>query len=1468
MAFYRNLFNKLLKRDKEKTFQDEGSYWDSKNYRVIQRSDGSFSIQTIDGDRVAFTLDRDNWTVIGSESNSDKRIYLLSTETTDAIGGPGEIGYVELDVQLATFGTYVPIYYHEDLLFTTQHPIADIAIAFVDETTGIKRFYWSDYFNVPRLLNVASTNLARVYSATVAIQYQVVTGTITYGSGSTVYGPGQVAGNVFTGEASYSTWTGTGIVNKHIAVTDLSWTPEKESGFMYCSGYANGGVLLCGAYIAFFTLISADGYSAPYNYHTSPILLGEETPNSGDLKSYQKYQGAQSTISSGKSIILTIDNIDQSFRDIEIVMIRFTGVDTYELPRIYHRSNITGTSMDITIDGQTSLGELTVQQLKSVVNIFKKVGTMEFSKNRMFVADIELTEGVNDWVPGTVGHEWFSYETPSDHVGQKVEGASPLADQSGSLATSATIAPATNSIQVGQWYEVEGDGSNYAIYNGNNYHTTHSPNGAYFQGTFDASSPFYTIRQYTVVGTPTVRAVIRIANFANNYRYYRLDEDFPDMKGIIPSSILASHKRGQEKYRYGIAPLSPEGAPLFVHWIGDWVTPNISDGYPLTSNYIEDDVSVLASGASGRTITNTNHLGLKVGTPGNPLDLTDLVGKVGSVAIVRARRIKKSVAQGLVRYCVPDADDVTRFRAEASQFLYNDRNRRSDTTDNGMIGQVVMFYSPEYQFENYDMSGLYANMEIRISDYLGDPDFPEWYTFALDGAALFGLASTLTYPMHKFTVLGSQYSSYYVKYVESQSAYNASFPLDRVDKVDTIYEVLGAETSLGITGISRNYNSENWSIFWQEPILPATIGSWFASRGKNDKSNILVMTALPNYNHPPVQEGARMLCDILDTDNLDPNYGDTSNTEYQLCGHLLELNDATYAANGNSWKFDGIEVFGGDIYVNLYDTNISVTWTGANPEAGASAAGGGVGVVAVFPVESTINVALRRGRHGMRDGNFIGGVFPEGVVNGQPENFIIDKQYLNDHAVEYTFPGLPKDFIAENTRQNTVFFSDIKILGEQIDNFRVFPALNERFMEISNGAVVALARKDGKVFCFQTEGVLYLPIEEASTVSNDIGEATFIGVGGVIDRFDERSESYGLQDRHHLVSMETGFLWVDINKAKVCYISTSGGVTQLSTRLGMGNFFEDVIRASDLQDNPRGLNPLTGIGITSVYHERFNEAYLTFLTNTSGKESFTIGFNEVHKGFTGEYGWLPTKFIEHNGEVFAQNGRFNVDGSAITDYGTSISVGLTLQKGFKFIHEFNGATVLYRVNTAFTTGVITDPAIVPEISRISDTNEFWHLDSPIQSSLVAGPCRMMGEVQDSRIRIIVNPSNELYKRFDSIKLQGNAGVEDASNDYRVVAYKPDFVSFYTEEHKNELLSTIDWKFRRGEWHANIPKDTRGEGRRRFRGSYLEVEFYHDHNIGKSPITGGEGRYQDSSDQKKIKIVSLFTTFKPSKPYDD
>lgn len=145
-----NLLTEGVIKDSDVLFQPKNSLRHVENMRIISNADNTFSLESIKGTILSFSLPNLNSRPIGWCSNGNDLI-VFSTDVPSAPGGLGEIGKVTFNFQTG-IGTYSALYSDVGLKFCWEHPIRKCRVN--RETINREILYWTDDFNPPRAINL------------------------------------------------------------------------------------------------------------------------------------------------------------------------------------------------------------------------------------------------------------------------------------------------------------------------------------------------------------------------------------------------------------------------------------------------------------------------------------------------------------------------------------------------------------------------------------------------------------------------------------------------------------------------------------------------------------------------------------------------------------------------------------------------------------------------------------------------------------------------------------------------------------------------------------------------------------------------------------------------------------------------------------------------------------------------------------------------------------------------------------------------------------------------------------------------------------------------------------------------------------------------------------------------------------------------------------------------------------------
>ena len=634
-----------------------------------------------------------------------------------------------------------------------------------------------------------------------------------------------------------------------------------------------------------------------------------------------------------------------------------------------------------------------------------------------------------------------------------------------------------------------------------------------------------------------------------------------------------------------------------------------------------------------------------------------------------------------------------------------------------------------------------------------------------------------------------------------------------------------------------------------------------------------------------VSNRQKALCSIMrPTGDLYGGQGESAlaNTTYIYAGHYQEINSSVLSdivdGSGN-YIFNGIEVFGGDTFLNLFDISRMVKDNGAEDDGTQDQ----ISHTIVFPVESEINIAYRQGRHVGRDGSWEnnGGTIinPEGVAYttssgvppgatpgpAQPENFIYNSAYsADDNSVAY--PALPTNFVSDAEKINRIVYSNEKVLGEVTDSWRQFAALNFKDIEAQNGQINNIRYKANRMLYWQHGGVGFLSVNERVVVGDVLGAETRLGVGGILDRYDERTRYYGNQNQHSLIELATGFVWFDNVNKSFCWMNTGGELIEMNTAKGLQNFFEQtVVGPSVLTDNP-----IISEGISGVYDGYNKEVLMTFkIENPNVPPGTTIevgdyygyaGLNYVcTTGFTTPGSTSPDPADYPNNFELVGPSEFTIGfldsirkfSSFYTFYPTTSfnADGITLQatEGLKPVilgsRDYVVGDQVSEGNNNYVAKNDFTSAATPVQPSVDTTN--WELVSNVQEVYqhdIGDICKFYGVVFDAFVKPVLNNGREVFKTFDNYMHIGNEEM------FTTLEYE----TSYQKIVENDVDQI--YKFLNRSWRYGTPL-LKGA---RLRDYYLIIKAIKDNKDedASTPIT--------TSLNKVIKLVSMNMSFRPSK----
>lgn len=1407
-------FENGINQDINVLAQPPGTYRDLENGMLISYDGNHYVVETALGNRVnfsipsrysptgtAFALDTPPLP-IGMISFIDKLVVFSTNDTTSG-GGYGEIGVVTFDN--GSNGTYLPIYNSVSLNFSKQHKIFGFTYA---ENDKITRVYWTDNNNEIRVINTVDPLLtAYITSGNIiaGTQYMVVNGAIEYPSGSgQYYGPGLPNGNIVIGSGS-STYniadngnnpTGVPIVIQYIDYHLLSFNPDRAMGSIDFNKWLSGGSLFGGSNMYFYRLkLANEGYVTSWSYGSFPInISGIPTTD------YRQVVGAGyggNLENTTRGIEIKISNIDTTYDTIEVAVAEFDQkLNVLTNAQIIFSEAITGAIMLFDHLGGENIQALSVNDLTLfpasiltckdlctdknyiVIANLKERDEITFDATQIQIADyVHYMPADQEWLTSSEIAQGYPYQPASGVLSGNLVIYGTYQVTGGSINHNGTIynsgetfmvttvptytvtsgSPIVNACIIISRFASTTTITSGSIRQGITYMVNGTGSITYNSVPYSANQTFIGLPSITTFTSSGGATVVLPIN-----KVIPILDDYWDYRGMASTQYLRQYWT-KETYRFAILFYDLKGNPYFARWIAD---KEIRSGGGINSKggLLVDGFQ----GGGGQKFSLTVN-GLMFSNINIP---TSLIPSITGFSIVRAPRDKQYMAQGIIWQTVPQGSNI-----RPSSMPATGDDQYGNAAGNG-VSAVYNWYSPDAMFGFSDTN------------------------FANSGNILEGDASL---DCSNPPTLNSTGTQMYVKpYYPTVSRPPNPFSIPI-----TTFSNINPSGSFG--NITPGESFEN------DELQPAGFNPIIGGKQATGNNCALIRTAFSIDNSSGDISGAGNLSFLgkpianykIPKGSL---YGGQSadaiaNTPFISTGHFQEINASILShvpLVGGNYQFNNIEVYGGDSFVGIFDYCRNMY--------NDNLAGGSYSLTTLFPIESNVNHYLREGRHVTKDGaqnQTSGVVFSE---NGQTrlEDFQINEAYTSDGEL-FEYPALPTNYNITNKFPFRVRWGGPKIAGEKYDSFRVFLINNFRDLDGQRGQINNVATKQDKIYYWQDYGFGYLPILERQLVTGALGEATQLGVGGVIDRFDAYDTYFGNQHQSSLVTTEYGFSWFDMRRRAWMIMNIGGGKEEISVTKGLQVFFNTVFNNQTF--TPSIINtdiPLIGIGIHGVYDPLFKTTILTFKNYQSKGErnpyvnyDFTVGYNHVKNVIIGFFpGMTPAIWHSHNHVLLSAK-----DARTIAGGNNTILPLHTYNVGDELVVN----STEYICVTSFTTHNPIQLYEMPDFVGSTLWTKMYSENQLYKSWNIGNICQHYGRVYPFSLEIIINPPTGEAITVDNLQLKSSP------TNFDTIVYATDNDS---AQDINLLLGNRNYRYIDNSWFGTTALGIKG----RLTDYYLSVRM--------------------------------------------
>lgn len=1204
-----NLLTKGMHSDNPEELQPQGTYRDSLNGDLIHFGGDNWEWKPMLGTTTSFTM-CSGFSPIGGCVLRNK-IIVFSIKST-----LGQIGQVLMNNDGT--GTYTPLMTSALLYFAHNHPIEKECYG-IYENALLQRIYWTDNYNSPRSLNIALTVQKTTGLILPGILYNVTCGTIVYNA--ITYNEG----DNFTG-VGVTTFTGTGIVCTTVPVASLDFYP-KNSLADFSVERPIVGTVPGGVYYFAWKLDDINGASSEWSYLAGPVPVYNDLMNTGTVIEYQNTLGAAFDINTKVGIRIKLDNLNTAYTSIKVAAFHSTDKDIFEngvifVNKAYSTSSETFDFTEYVGDAlllsEVMLQGITIEKCKSITHD-KYIGV---------IGNVSEESELNEtWDPSNATITEARYELPAigwdtevGHINYALTGPTmcgvtpktnivPDANWQLIWVTSTYVdANCKGWLYPNFWYKVTGAvgltfehpvTTTEGVGRIGQTYTIPASGEIWIQGFMGSDlAPSRPVGVWLPTGgsvhtdfifTPYIRKKTYYDNvlIAQQYKNIPINDDWLDYKGMIVNSELKSYWGG-ETYRFACIGMK-RGKPKYARFLKDVVFDK-RDNSSLVNQLIKSyDTYTTASGTYSH-FHNLQASGILI----DNLDLTKIINDIDGFMIVRCQRDAQYLNEGWAS-CVRDNGTYS-----GDPYYVAARGLYSDPLT--AVPKRQLYYSPDLILDNRTfihqvgdefevLRALQDEAEFSISD--GDP-----------GMDYFGHEEK-----HVLRATGG--GNTFTRYSLFANPVSSLLPEGTKDTLD-------------------DYNWANWGA----NLVTLFAGEYFSN---------LILTPrgafgcealyLKQKTYNALGHASDNKIDFISQKRTKTNlYGGISldakaNNEYIFCGHYQRVDAAFIASikSGSDYVVNGLEVFGGDTFVTIYDFERMYKDNGAAFNLSHSM---------FFPIQSNSNTSLRIGPNTVSSkGTYSSGV---GIVNYQAvigthlEDLDENKAYSTDYTGR-GYPALPYPYSFGNSFDAMIRWSAKKVLGENIDAYRYFPPLQFKHLETRSGPIYNVRGLGGRIFYWQDSGVGYLPISERIMQSGTGNVPVQMGIGGEMDRFDEIHHAIGNQHSNGLVPYEGGFAWIDFKRRMILRMTTSFGKEEIQLVKGVQYFIDSL---NDLIGSGEAVShntyPVGIIGINDPHRKRIYFSCVYYVKgDTVEIFNSTFSIDQVQNAFNGRYSFRPIFGIDY-----------------------------------------------------------------------------------------------------------------------------------------------------------------------------------------------------------------------------------------------
>ena len=210
-----------------------------------------------------------------------------------------------------------------------------------------------------------------------------------------------------------------------------------------------------------------------------------------------------------------------------------------------------------------------------------------------------------------------------------------------------------------------------------------------------------------------------------------------------------------------------------------------------------------------------------------------------------------------------------------------------------------------------------------------------------------------------------------------------------------------------------------------------------------------------------------------------------------------------------------------------------------------------------------------------------------------------------------------------------IIATGVKTPGEFVDSWTDFLENEEMDLDGKYGPINTIINYRDNIYAIQDNAVALIQINPRVQVSASDGLAVEMGTGDLLYNYNYLTTTSGCLNANGVVSTPIGFYFVDILNNSILYCNGQT-VINLSDKEG---FHSDLIKNMNYTELKED-NPVKGYGLSLAYNSSTGDVLFSF---TQSENSFTLCYSEKAGAFVSYYDYIPAWYINKGTAMLSTN---------------------------------------------------------------------------------------------------------------------------------------------------------------------------------------------------------------------------------------